>query len=242
MPLRMVPPLPFPRCVRADVCFVLDHAFEHQSEVGIVDKITRMAFESRFKDLMLMSKFFIQWANGTNFHPKPSISPTVDYDAKCKVMDFLEYGREREYYMRPRHCAGVLFVTFLRKCYGVDNVGVAWTSKHQALFYKYDHSARGWVRFKHMNRQPDPYRTWSEHLYRFYRKPYVTSENAFRNLVVPYFGWHHKLPLSYYYSIPPIDHDVWEVVKLASYDTVAVDDPVRFEWKPISEVEMLGSV
>lgn len=192
--------------------------------------ITHHAMSRRWKDLLFyLRPCFRGWRNVTPVHPKPHIPANVTYIVS-PVRECLQY-RER-FFLRDRHCVGITFATFVR----LDNreVGVVWTTTRRAFMFEYIY-LKGWVLFKVLNRQDDPFLTWMRHLggnaLAVKRDGDVRSpERLFHDLVVPYFGSH---PLARdttrMRGIPDTDA-VWELVKRVSYDVVSPADPRRFVW------------
>lgn len=192
--------------------------------------ITKYAMCRRWEDLFYyLRPCFHGWRDATPIRPKPHLPANVPYMVS-PVRECLRY-RER-FFFRDRHCIGVTFATFVP----MDNreVGVVWTTTRRAYMFEYIY-LKGWVRFKILNRQDDPFRTWLRHLggtaLVLKRDDDVRSpERLFHDLVVPYFGSH---PLARdttrMRGIPDTDA-VWELVKRVSYDVVSSTDPRRFAW------------
>lgn len=225
-----------PRVVSSlQLAAILRHhpCFEDGTDIhDLSQMITQYAMSRRWEDLLyFLRPCFRGWRNVTPFHPKPHIPANVTYMG-TPVRECLRY-RDR-YFFRNRHCVGITFATFVP----LDRreVGVVWTTTRRAYMFEYIY-LRGWVLFKILNRQDDPFRTWLRHLggnaLAVKRDGDVRSaERLFHDLVVPYFGYHplarDKMRMR---GIPHTDA-VWELVKRVSYDVVSPTDMRRFVWKP----------
>jgi hypothetical protein len=192
--------------------------------------ITERAMSLRWEDLLYyLRPCFREWRDVTPFHPTPDIPANASY-LVSPVRECLVY-RESLFY-RDRYCIGVTFATFVPM--NNREVGVVWTTTRRAYMFEYIYLT-GWVVFKILNRQDDPFRTWLRHLggdtllvkrERDERSP----ERLFHDLVVPYFGTHPLArDVSRMRGIRD-DDPVWELVKRVSNDIVSHTDPRRFVW------------
>lgn len=165
----------------------------------------------------------------TEAAPKPHLPANVTH-LVSPVRECLKY-RER-YFYRDRHCVGVTFATLVLM--DTRMVAVVWTTTRRAYMFEHIHFT-GWVVFKILNRQDDPFRTWLRHLGGDAlavkrggddRSP----ERLFRDLVFPYFG-SHTLARDVTRTRGVRDDDlIWELVKRVSYQIVSDTDPRRFVW------------
>lgn len=202
----------------------------------VAESITYLAMVLRLNDIwFLMIPAFRKWEKSTTFWPKSTMKPYYNYLVP-PVKECTKY-RDR-FYSRDRFCIGVTFATFVP--IGNRYVGVVWTTSRKAYMFEYLY-LKGWVLFKTLNRQDDPFRTWLKHLGgnekvcnektgddRFSSRH---AELLFHDLMVPYFGTHPYART----RMREIVHDspVWELVKRVSYMVVPEDDARRFSWKPI---------
>lgn len=189
--------------------------------------ITYHAMSRRWEDLLYyLRPCFRGWKNATPFHPKPHIPANVTYMGS-PVRECLRY-RDR-YFFRNRHCVGITFATFVP----LDRreVGVVWTTTRRAYMFEYIY-LKGWVLFKVLNRQDDPFLTWMRHLGGdvLLMKTERSAERLFHDLVVPYFGSHPLARDTTRMRGIRDDDPVWELVKRVSYDVVSSTDPRRFVW------------
>lgn len=189
--------------------------------------ITFHAMSRRWEDLLYyLRPCFRGWKNVTPFHPKPHIPANVTYMG-TPVRECLRY-RDR-YFFRNRHCVGITFATFVP----LDRreVGVVWTTTRRAYMFEYIY-LKGWVLFKILNRQDDPFLTWMRHLGgdALLVRTERSAERLFHDLVVPYFGSHPLARDTTRMRGIRDDDPVWELVKRVSYDVVSPTDPRRFVW------------
>lgn len=189
--------------------------------------ITYHAMSRRWEDLLYyLRPCFRGWKNATPFHPKPHIPANVTYMG-TPVRECLRY-RDR-YFFRNRDCVGITFATFVP----LDRreVGVVWTTTRRAYMFEYIY-LKGWVLFKILNRQDDPFHTWKRHLGgdALLLNSERSAERLFHDLVVPYFGSHPLARDTTRMRGIRDDDPVWELVKRVSYDVVSPTDPRRFVW------------
>lgn len=196
----------------------------------LAQTITQHATSRRWEELLCyLRPCFRGWRDATPIHPKPHI-PANFSSIVSPVRECLRY---REcYFYRDRHCVGITFATFV----SLDNrrVGVVWTTTRHAYMFEYI-VLKGWMLFKVLNRQDDPFRTWLRHLggdalLATRDGDERSPERLFHDLVVPYFGTH---PLAR--DVTRMrgirdDDAVWELVKRVSVDIISPTDPRRFVW------------
>lgn len=187
---------------------------------------------------MCLLPVFYGWRRVTTFHPKSSVLPiSTELTACTPVYEFTRY-MERTFY-RKRHSMGVTFATFVPGTNGRE-IGVVWTTARKAHLFEYING--NWVVVKTLNRQDDPFITWTKFLggretlqaemTAAAKFPYEsrTPEKLFYDLVFPFFGrtQHSRNPI-YERSIPT-HHATWQIVRLASVLTLPEDHPSRFQW------------
>lgn len=216
-------------CVISSVqlAVILSHhpCFRDRNDIRDVSLlITTHAMKQRLLDLYLVLKpCFRGWMEATYSHPSHRKEANGTPLFVSPVHEYLRYrGR---YFLRNRHCVGITFATFIP----IDNreVGVVWTTTRRAYLFEYIH-LQGWVVFKVLNRQDDPFLTWLRHLGGDTFVDDRSPERLFHDLVFPYFG-SHPLARKRVRGIRR-DDQVWDLVKRVSYDVVSHTDVRRFEW------------
>lgn len=215
-------------------CF---HDFDLDELVGVIAQHAR---SQRLQDLIRhLHPSFKRWMSLLPAIPEPHIPPNVHTDHPVREYHF-DFVRNR-FFVRDRHCVGVTFATFVR--IGKEEVGVVWTSTRKAYMFKYEWRSNaslghlpGWVVFKILNRQDDPFHTWRRHLGgdALARNPQDPRnvQQMFHDFVVPFFGSH---PLARHATRSrriPWNDPVWQLVKLVSYEVVSSSDPRRVAWVP----------
>ncbi len=208
--------------LRHHPCFQDDTAIYDLSQM-----ITFHAMSRRWEDLLYYLQPCVRgWRNVTPVRPKPHIPANVTYMG-TPVRECLRY--RDQFFFRDRHCVGITFATFVP----LDRreVGVVWTTTRRAYMFEYIY-LKGWVLFKILNRQDDPFLTWMRHLGgdALLVGSERSAERLFHDLVVPYFGSHPLARDTTRMRGIPITDPVWELVKRVSYDVVSPTDPRRFEW------------
>lgn len=175
---------------------------------------------------------FRMWKKSTTFWPPVDVIPNLNHI----VSPVKECTRSHDkIFIRNRFDVGVLFATFVP----IDNreVGIVWATNRRAYVFDY-HFLKGWVLFKVLNRQDDPFQTWMRHLggdriMRMQERDDRVRSGArlFHDLVVPYYGTHPKARDKTRMRGIRNDDPVWELVKRVSYMVVPEDAVERFEWK-----------
>lgn len=192
----------------------------------VAPTIWGFAIVSRLKDVRKLGCLFQEWKACTLFWPKKNTKPNRN-DWVSPVKECTQYAGEI-FCRNQRHCLGVTFATFVPMQDG--EVGVVWTTKRKAyLFVKFN---QGWVHWKTLNRQDDPFKTWMKHLRGDVQafENEISAQRHFHNFVLPYFGTHRFAQIMW--RVHDCD-PVWELVRRVSYMEESAENDKRFVWSRV---------